>query len=186
MGRLYTRRGDFGHTELGGQRVSKADPWVEAVGEVDEACALLGFLAAGCELRGVAERLKREQRALMRVGAVLHDGGQAEDAAMIEAWVGELERDIDRAWEGVELRSFILPGGSWTAAGLHWARAVVRRAERAVAAVFRDHLEEEATQGGAGRNRAWTLTYLNRLSDWLFAQALSVNRVLGEEEERWP
>ena len=62
------------------------------------------------------------------------------------------------------LTSFILPGGSEAAARVHVARASVRRAERAMTALAASDPVNPAA-----------LTYINRLSDYLFVLARAVN-----------
>jgi cob(I)alamin adenosyltransferase len=90
-------------------------------------------------------------------------------------WAGRLERAID-AWEPElpPLRQFILPGGTRTAAALHLARCVCRRAERRVVA-----LASEAEVLPA------TLAYLNRLSDFLFVAARLANHRARRTETPW-
>ena len=62
------------------------------------------------------------------------------------------------------LTSFILPGGSEAAARVHLARAIARRAERAITAV-----------AGAEPVNPAALAYVNRLSDYLFVLARAIN-----------
>jgi cob(I)alamin adenosyltransferase len=82
----------------------------------------------------------------------------------------ELERAIDALDAGLApLRAFILPGGTPAGAALHLARAICRRAERAVVRLG----EEEAPEPGA-------LVFLNRLSDLLFVAARFANRERGD------
>jgi cob(I)alamin adenosyltransferase len=89
--------------------------------------------------------------------------------------VSELERAIDAAdAELPPLRAFILPGGIPKAAALHVARAVCRRAERSVVALAREAELPELF-----------LTYLNRLSDYLFTLARLVNHRAGHGETTW-
>jgi cob(I)alamin adenosyltransferase len=70
-----------------------------------------------------------------------------------------------------ELRSFVLPGGSERASRLFVARAVCRRAERAVLAV-------------ADVNPL-AAVYLNRLSDLLFVLARAANAGAGVDGPLW-
>ena len=160
--RIYTRGGDKGETSLGdGSRVSKLDPRIAALGDVDELNSLLG-LAGG---------LDRIQNELFDLGADLsvpYAGNEAR-LRVTDGAVERLEREIDDTNETLpELKSFVLPGGSERAARLYLARAVCRRAERAVLAV-------EDTNPLAA-------VYLNRLSDLLFVLARAAN---GGEEPLW-
>ena len=160
--RIYTRGGDKGETSLGdGSRVSKLDPRVAAMGDVDE---LNSFL-------GVAGGLDRIQNELFDLGADLSVpyAGNEDRLRITDAAVGRLEEEIDAANASLpELKSFVLPGGNERAARLFLARAVCRRAERAVLAV-------PDTNPLAAR-------YLNRLSDLLFVLARAAN---GGEEPLW-
>ena len=168
---LYTRSGDDGFTVRGdGQRVSKADAVVEAVGAVDELSAALGACLAEAERCGagaIAGDLNEAQRQLFAVGAVL--AGAPAAGGDPGAAVGAMERRIDEV-EGAlpRLRAFILPGGCELACRLHGARTVCRRAERRVAAV--------------GSAAPAAMQYLNRLSDLLFVLARLANRCAGVAE----
>ena len=157
---IYTGGGDKGETSLGdGSRVSKLDPRIAALGEVDELNSVVGWCAAG---------LGRIQNELFDLGADL--SVPSGDRLRIEqSSIDRLEAEIDAANSRLEpLKSFVLPGGTETAARLYVARAVCRRAERAVLAV-----------DGANSLAA---VYLNRLSDLLFVLARLAN---GGDEPLW-
>ena len=163
--RIYTHGGDKGQTSLGdGSRVSKLDPRVAAMGDVDELNSLLG----------VAGGLDRIQNELFDVGADLSVPwtGRDERLRITEEAVRRLEGDIDEANASLsELKSFVLPGGSERAARLFLARAVCRRAERAALAV--------------PDTNPLAAVYLNRLSDLLFVLARAANAEAGVEEPLW-
>jgi cob(I)alamin adenosyltransferase len=165
--RIYTGGGDQGETSLGdGTRVPKTNARVEAVGEVDELNSLLGWAAA---LEGAPEGLRRIQNELFDLGADLATPQQTgrDRLRVSREQVGRLERDCDEANAQLEpLKSFVLPGGTELAARLFVARAVCRRAERAVLRV------DEASPLVA--------VYLNRLSDLLFILARVANGTAGE------
>ena len=177
---LYTKTGDAGETGLfDGTRVSKADPRVAACGDVDELNAWLGLVRAhdsDVEIDGILEQIQRD---LLALGALLADprhriAGRVEKAAVTEADVTRLERWIDGFDAQLPaLRRFILTGGGETGARLHLARAVCRRAERAVVLL------------GAGVGPPIVVIYLNRLSDLLFAMARMANRRSGASEIEW-
>jgi cob(I)alamin adenosyltransferase len=178
--KIYTKTGDAGETSLfDNSRVSKADPRVEAYGEVDELNACLGAArAAGldADLSAVAEQIQRE---LFAVGARLADPAARVSPRVTKAVVGEddiarLEQTIDRLeGELAPLRRFILPGGSPAGAHLHYARTVCRRAERRVVGLGADAAEPPV------------LIYLNRLSDLLFVMARAANRRAQIPEVEW-
>ena len=162
--RIYTRGGDRGETSLGdGSRVSKLDPRVRAYGDVDELNSLVGWAA----VVSPDARLARIQNELFDLGADLsvpYEDGDGRLRIDQEA-VDRLEHDCDEVNAGLpELRSFVLPGGSEPAARLHVARAVCRRAERAVLAAA-----EECPVNPLAA------IYLNRLSDLLFILARDAN-----------
>jgi len=175
LNRIYTRTGDDGTTGLvDGSRVTKTDPRLAAIGDVDEANSSIGVAIAAIGPGAVATALTRIQNDLFDLGADLATPG--EDFApsemvlrIIPAQVARIEGEIDAMNADLSaLSSFILPGGTAGAASLHLARAIVRRAERsAVAARMIVPLNPEA------------VSYLNRLSDFLFVCARYVNKNAG-------
>jgi cob(I)alamin adenosyltransferase len=163
--RIYTRGGDKGETSLGdGSRISKLDPRVAAMGDVDELNSLVGW----------AGGLDRVQNELFDLGADLAVPFAEGDERLriTDEAVDRLEREIDEANASLpELKSFVLPGGSERAARLFLARAVCRRAERTVLAV--PDVNPLARM------------YLNRLSDLLFVLARAANAEAGVDEPLW-
>ncbi|HSV72363.1 MAG TPA: cob(I)yrinic acid a,c-diamide adenosyltransferase [Chthonomonadales bacterium] len=180
--RIYTRTGDDGSTGLiGGRRVGKDSPRVEACGAVDELNAHVGRALACHGSPALAAMLRAAQDALFRIGAELATPPDAagipgtRTASVTAGHVAALERAIDAVAAGLPaLRTFILPGGSPLAADLHVARAVCRRAERRCAALHARELVGEHV-----------LPYLNRLSDLLFVLARQMNRDAGVEDTPW-
>jgi cob(I)alamin adenosyltransferase len=178
--KIYTKTGDGGETGLfGGPRVRKSDARVEAYGDVDELNAAVGAVRAIVEDPEIDGHLARVQEELFRVGAELatpHDA-KARSAVppLAPGSTARLEAAID-LWdrELAPLTRFVLPGGTRTAAALHVARAVCRRAERRAVALA----GEVAVEPGA-------LAYLNRLSDFLFVAARVANRRAQREEPLW-
>ena len=177
--KIYTRTGDAGETGLlDGRRVSKAEPRVDAYGEVDELNACLGLvLSAGIDT-DLADMVVQIQRELFSLGASLADptsrAARNAKASVEETDVKRLEGWIDRLDAELEpLRRFILPGGSSAAAATHLARAVCRRAERRMVALGTDAVG------------AVPIAYVNRLSDLLFTLARAVNARAGVEEQEW-
>jgi cob(I)alamin adenosyltransferase len=178
--KIYTKTGDRGETGLfGGPRVRKSDARVEAYGEVDELNAALGAARAVVEDPEIDGHLARVQAELFRVGAELatpHDVKARSAVPPLEtAATARFEAAID-AWERElpPLHRFVLPGGTRTAAALHVARTVCRRAERRAVALA---AEAEVDPG--------VLAYLNRLSDFLFVAARVANRRAHREEPLW-
>jgi cob(I)alamin adenosyltransferase len=178
--KIYTKTGDDGETSLFDQsRVSKADPRVDAYGEVDELNACLGAVRAAGVEADIADALETIQKELFAVGARLADPGKrvadrVTKAAVKQADVDRLEQTIDRLeGELAPLRRFILPGGSMAGALLHVSRTVCRRAERRVIGL------------GPHAVEPIVIVYLNRLSDLLFVMARACNRRAGAPETEW-
>ena len=188
--RVYTKSGDDGTTGLvGGQRVPKYDPRIEAYGTVDELASILGW--ARQEVVQEAVRFTDRQDAA-RLDALLEFLGNklftlgGDLATRLEDRhpmmpvirtedIDQLERVCDAYNEHLPpLKDFILPGGSRSSSALHVARTVARRAERSVVALS----EHEETGGLPAK-------YLNRLSDALFVVARWVNHKQRVEEVIW-
>ncbi|MCS7310227.1 MAG: cob(I)yrinic acid a,c-diamide adenosyltransferase [Armatimonadota bacterium] len=177
--RIYTKTGDDGTTGLlGGQRVSKDSPRVEAYGSVDELNAHLGLAIAQMPSHErFRQMLQQVQNDLFVIGAELAVpvGKKPVIAPLSEGHVLAVERYIDEIEEQLQpLRHFILPGGTAAAATLHVARTVCRRAERRVVSLF--HVEP---------GNPHIITYLNRLGDLLFVMARAVNAAEGVEDIIW-
>lgn len=173
--RIYTRTGDDGTTNLVDfSRTSKNDLRLIAFADVDEANSFIGWAVSLGELPSdIVAVLRAIQNELFDVGADLGAPVQEAPAAQpqlrvepdyierLEAWCDHYNGQLEK------LRSFILPGGTESAAVLHVARTVTRRAERAAWAAIEVHGETM---------NARTAQYLNRLSDLLFILARCANR----------
>jgi len=181
--KIYTRTGDGGDTALlGGGRVPKDHPRVRAYGAVDELNAFLGRSLGLLAEEESRLRLARIQHDLFALGAHLSSPPPAPGRkrpplpAVPEGRVGEMERWMDEGTDRLPpLRAFILPGGSAGAAELHLCRTVCRRAEREVVALVE----------GGGADAAFSVRYLNRLSDFLFVLARLENASAGVDEVEW-
>jgi len=145
----------------------------EVLGSLDELSSLLGLCRSKLGPGEVSELLRKVQVAILRAGveAQAIRAGIEPRERIGEADVEELERVIDRFWPG-PAGGFVLPSGSEAAAILHVARAVCRRAERALVRLVRER----------GANTK-LLLYFNRLGDLLYALAMYVNRREGVEED---
>lgn len=185
--RIYTRTGDAGRTRLSDMsETSKTDPRVEAYGHVDEANSLLGLVVVQSDLdddfRAVLRHIQNE---LFDCGADLSNPlmlhSSYEPLRVIQANIDRLEGWCDQFGDPLPaLRSFILPGGTQTAALLHLARSVVRRAERAGWTAVEIYGTEPAEGHQPGGVNLLALTYLNRLSDLLFILARAAGQQAGE------
>jgi cob(I)alamin adenosyltransferase len=178
--KVRTRTGDDGTTALGsGTRVSKADPRIEAYGTVDELNAQIGVVQAAGVAPELADPLRQIQNDLFHLGAELcipeadrprHSGPRIEPRH-----IEFLDRLVDRFnAQLTPLKNFVLPGGALSAAQLHVARTVCRRAEREVIAL--------AGKEPVGPH---VVMYLNRLSDVLFILARYQNKAAGVDEPTW-
>ena len=185
---IYTRTGDRGETGLGdGSRRSKSDARVAAMGDVDEANCAIGLAllavrnASDAADLAVEPALTRIQNDLFDLGADLCVPRQAHEAPgavlrVAASQVKALEHAIDALNAKLHpLRSFVLPGGTAASAALHQARAVCRRAERAMVALA--SIEGEEVSEAA-------LAYVNRLSDYLFVAARAAND-FGRSDVLW-
>ena len=133
--RIYTRAGDKGETSLGDfSRVPKLDLRIAAYGTVDELNSQIGLVLTAADLPNrFRPWLQTVQNGLFDVGADLSVPFREESDRLriTQGAVDALERLCDELNEGLPpLKSFVLPGGSESAARLHVARAVCRRAER--------------------------------------------------------
>ena len=179
--KLYTRQGDRGQTSLfGGARVPKDHPRVDAYGQLDELSAALGLLIVALPADELRDQLQQVQNDLFDVGAELATPPESRLEYKLPPGVEEADwRRLERLLDAYDaqvppLRAFVLPGGHETAARAHLARTVCRRAERAVVRLAH---EEEV--------RADVITYLNRLSDFLFVVARLLNVRAGVPEVEW-
>jgi cob(I)alamin adenosyltransferase len=171
--KIYTRTGDAGQTRLGDMsQTVKHDLRVEAYGDVDETNSTIGLARAALAPNDPMDAdLARIQNDLFDLGADLcvpesDTPPEFEPLRVTPAQVAWLEQVIDRLNGALEpLNSFILPAGSETAARLHVARTVCRRAERKVSALI----------AAPARVNPEALKYLNRLSDLLFVMARTAN-----------
>jgi cob(I)alamin adenosyltransferase len=178
--KIYTRTGDGGETDLlGGRRVKKHAPRVEACGAVDELNAWLGLIRTEGippETSGLLEQIQND---LFSAGAELAAGVLAEKLVpqVAKPQIERLERAIDRyEAETPPISGFILPGGTRTGALFHVARTVCRRAERTVVAL---------AEAEAGTIAPSLLAYVNRLSDLFFVLARAENHRLGAKDASW-
>lgn len=186
MAKIYTRTGDQGTTGLvGGKRLGKTDPRLEALGGVDELGSGLGLVRALVgslqkpDLVKAFHDLRLVQADLFSVNALLAGAEEIPGLAKRTVW---LEREIDAlARELVPQIGFIYPTGHPVAAQLFVARAVCRRTERSCL----DYLDALPKQQRHALTASGIEPYLNRLSDYLFVLARWVNLKMGRQEEKW-
>ncbi len=180
--KVYTKTGDGGTTSLiGGERVSKSDPRVEAYGTVDELAAHLALLAdmmrAAAGFEETVAAIDDIQKDLMTVEAQLATGrgGEGKVTPLPESAMKRLEHQIDEMSAGLPpVKGFTLPGGHPIVSQSHICRTVCRRAERSTIAASATH----PVSPDPAR-------YLNRLSDWLYTAGRKAVGTLGIKEKYW-
>ena len=168
---IYTRIGDKGDTiTLSGKKVSKDDPRVEAYGLVDELNASIGVAMAFSDDNEIKEVLSIAQKDLFIIGAELaiEKGAKKLTPSKTE----KLEKSIDKIEPKLPyLANFVIPGGSKTAALLHHARTISRRAERRIVSASK-----------IVKINPEILKYINRLSDLLFVLATQLLHIAADSK----
>ena len=170
-------RGDKGDTDLfGGKRIAKDDLRLEAIGSIDELNSFIGLVRAEMDNKlsytdGILEKI---QNKLFRLGADLASPEtskvriSADDVKFVEDRINEVEEGLK------SLKKFILPTGNKPATLLHVSRTVCRRSERIIVSLSKI----ESINPNA-------ISFVNRLSDLLFALSRSVNKHSGIFEQEW-
>ncbi|MCX7945696.1 MAG: cob(I)yrinic acid a,c-diamide adenosyltransferase [Hydrogenophilus sp.] len=176
LSKIVTRTGDDGTTGIvGNERLRKDAPRIEAIGNVDELNSALGLLAAESLPPDLMDLTIALQHQLFDLGSELAAPGCSlfteEHLAAVEAHIERLNAALP------PLTEFILPGGTRPAAYAHLARAICRRAERALVRLAADE--------SPSRVRPILYRYLNRLSDLLFILARTLNARAGVSDRLW-
>ena len=184
--KVYTRTGDSGQTGLvGGKRLPKDHPRIEAYGTVDELNSVIGLALSFLTQKEASKRREKLELILEAIQQKLFDTGselatlpgdeyegqitlKAEDAEWLEEIIDAMNDELQ------PLKSFILPGGTSLNAFLHQARTVCRRAERDILKLNQIDLVNQEI-----------IKYINRLSDFLFVAGRWVTETLGETETLW-
>ncbi len=171
--RIYTRTGDEGTTGLAdGTRLPKNAARIQLLGDLDELNSHIGLVLTHDLPPAIATCLDEIQQLLFDLGADLSIPGRTHVTASHVDW---LEHWLDHLNETLPpLKEFILPGGNRAAAQCHLARTVCRRAER--------NAVELSLMENSGPN---TLTFLNRLSDFLFVACRVIAQMNGGQEVLW-
>lgn len=191
---VYTKTGDKGTTSLvGGRRVKKFDPRVEAYGTVDEFNSHIGLLAEmvsnssitsitssnnDSSITSITSSLKKMQDCLFVIQTLLATEDESiyqklpqlkEDAvAEVEHWIDEMEAKLPKH------NRFVIPGGSLASAQAHVCRTVCRRAEREIVRLTEEETIEENL-----------MKYINRTSDYLFVLSRYLLLIENREEHFW-
>ncbi|MBF0407045.1 MAG: cob(I)yrinic acid a,c-diamide adenosyltransferase [Candidatus Riflebacteria bacterium] len=159
---IVTKTGDNGLTSLlGGSRVEKDHPRVEAYGTIDELNCFLG-LAKNFVQKKNADIIEEIQKHLFIVSAMLASPEEKTTYSISHQQIEFLEKYIFSTEKSISLNSFIVPGSNIASAYLDVSRTVSRRAERRVTTLRKNNSVSESL-----------MIYLNRLSDALFLMARS-------------
>lgn len=178
---LYTRTGDTGTTSLvGGERVKKNSVRLESYGTVDELSSALGMVASDktCPSE-LSLQINAVQNELFNIGSYLAtavaEGTEPRCESLDEAKMQRLEGWIDALDEQTpKIHAFVLPGGCELSAKAHMARVICRRAERRILELADVEWVDPSV-----------ITYINRLSDYLFIVARYANFIEGVGEIVW-
>ena len=178
--KIYTGSGDKGKTGLfSGERVSKANPRIDAYGDVDELNSVIGLISSFTGDEAVVAELTAIQAFIIKMSAWLATTPGSTSAKYLPKLDGKpaqlLENAMDRMdAELPKLKAFILPGGCKAASFCHMGRTVCRRAERKVVH-FLENIDENDSHGAFEE----ILVFMNRLSDYLFVLARYMNHQNG-------
>jgi cob(I)alamin adenosyltransferase len=179
--KIYTKVGDNGTTSLiGGTKVLKSDPRIEAYGTVDELNSYIGLCRDMISDENSRQILKEIQDRLFTIGSALACDPEKDskmklpdlhekDIKLLEVQIDEMEKQLP------PMKHFVLPGGHPTVSTIHVARCVCRRAERCCVKIETSDKE----------NENFILKYLNRLSDYLFVLSRYQAHLLKAEENPW-
>jgi len=176
--KVYTKTGDKGTSSLlGGTRVPKYHIRLECYGTIDELNTHIGLIRDTIENESVINLLSQIQHTLFNIGSHLaNENPDIRKTPLFEEKdINKLENAIDEYTKELpELKNFILPGGHPVSSYCQIARTVCRRAERAAT-----RLAEEVTFNENA------VTYLNRLSDYLFVLARKTLKDFNKSEITW-
>ena len=171
--KVTTKTGDDGLTGMAdGTRVSKSDPVIDAIGDIDELNSLIGYLSSMIHADNYKNTLVSLQNSLFDIGGSLSlgtmDSVSNEEILLVDKVIEDLNSQLP------ELENFVLPGGEPAAAFTQYVRSVCRRCERTLVKL-NNHSKVEENK----------LIYLNRLSDLFFVIARSINKDQNVEELLW-
>ncbi len=177
--KIYTKKGDAGSTSLiGGTRVAKHSLRLESYGTIDELNSYLGLVRDSADNENCSSQIIEIQDRLFTIGSSL--AADPENSKMVlpdinESDVTQLESWMDSYDEQLPpLTAFILPGGHVSVSHCHIARTICRRAERRVTELRSVSYVDPLV-----------LTYLNRLSDYLFVMARVLSKCVNAPETPW-
>ena len=177
--KIYTKKGDEGKTGLiGGTRVSKHALRIDSYGTVDELNSFIGVVRDYDINEIYKKQLIEIQDRLFTIGSSLASDPEKSkmkipdllesDVEILEKWMDEMDAELP------EMRFFVLPGGNHAVSFCHVARCVCRRAERLIVELAESDFVAPLV-----------LSYMNRLSDYLFVLSRKIAIDLKAEEQPW-
>lgn len=177
--KIYTKKGDNGTTGLiGGTRILKSSLRIEAYGTIDELNSYIGLVRDQDINEHYKKQLIEIQDRLFTIGSSLAADPEkstmkipdlhASDIEVLEKWMDEMEEVLP------EMKNFVLPGGHQTVSFCHVARCVCRRGERIIVDLNQHEFVAELV-----------ISYINRLSDYLFVLSRKITLDLGAIEQPW-
>jgi cob(I)alamin adenosyltransferase len=174
---LYTKYGDEGYTYTKiSVKTPKNHPLVHFLGNLDELNCAIGMLVCELKCRGYSAMAilnKKIMEVNFEIGAFVGYGTPL-DFQYVNDIVKEIEKSIDTQEEvNGKLKNFILPTGVYSSVCAHQCRAIARRVERSI-------YELEITA-----ECELIIQFLNRISDYFFSVARTVNRTENGEEIIW-
>lgn len=177
--KIYTKKGDNGTTGLiGGTRILKSSLRIEAYGTIDELNSYIGLVRDQDINEHYKKQLIEIQDRLFTIGSSLAADPdkstmkipdlKAADIEALEKWMDEMEEALP------EMKNFVLPGGHQTVSFCHVARCVCRRGERIIVDLSQHEFVADMI-----------ISYVNRLSDYLFVLSRKITLDLGTVEQPW-
>lgn len=177
--KIYTKKGDNGTTGLiGGTRILKSSLRIEAYGTIDELNSYIGLVRDQDIHEQYQNQLIEIQDRLFTIGSSLAADPEkstmkipdlhASDIEVLEKWMDEMEEVLP------EMKNFVLPGGHQTVSFCHVARCVCRRGERIIVDLNQHEFVADLV-----------ISYINRLSDYLFVLSRKITSDLGAIEQPW-
>ena len=171
--KIFTRGGDKGSTGLGdGSRTNKFSDRIVALGAIDELNSMIGLMLTESLPPTINKMLTVTQHHLFNLGGEISMPGykiiKKKDVLELEEIITSYNKDLP------PLKEFILPGGSRAAAFCHMARTICRRSEQAI---FKLNAKDPIN--------AYSLQFINRLSDLLFVLARVINKHKKVKDVFW-
>ncbi len=184
MGKIYTKKGDKGTTNIhGGEVVDKDCARIEANGTLDELNSLIGVIRAfnnsdsnkDSQLEYFLAAVQKVFMPMMSLVATPQCRRGQNPCTFDASITAECENLVDTLQKELQERKyFVHPGGTVVASLLQLARTVARRAERRLWTL---HKEDQVP--------AEIAIFINRLSDAFFVLGRYINQRSGCTEEKW-